>query len=77
MLNEYSRTNDKRYIEFLACAEDPSIIINYLKMLSYNYITITENTECIDTIISVIKKHITKNSILDYVLENHDKIIPK
>jgi len=69
----YINKSDEEALMYLVCSENPDIIINFLN------ISISKNTDfdyyAIYT--SIIKKHARNNVVMDYVLTNYKKIIPR
>jgi len=75
-MNLYMQKRDKNLLEYLACSEDSDIIINYLNIIASNNLTL-KNKDRISTFKSVVIKHARNNPVLDYMLQNLERIKPE
>ncbi|KYN14166.1 Glutamyl aminopeptidase, partial [Trachymyrmex cornetzi] len=66
---------EKHILEYLNCAEDPDIIINYLNIISLD--TSLFHNEHSLVFNDVLKKHARNDKIRDYVLKNFGIIKPR
>lgn len=73
VLKEYNRTKEEQYLEHLTCAENPRVIIEYIDKLSSYDIQIRENKRS-QIIESILRKHGSKNTVLEYVLRSYEQI---
>jgi len=66
---------DNKLLEFLACSKDHTIIINYIRRLMSGYFTQAQHR--IAVFHSIIAKHAENNFVLDYILQNFAKVVPR
>jgi len=75
---EIERNTKKQEVDILYClaySEDPDIIINYLNMLLSNDTLILDHKEYYSIFYSILDEHADNELVLDYVLENINRII--
>jgi len=72
----YVNKSDREAMMYLVCSENPDIIINFLNISIpdnslkkiYDYYMIYS---------SIIRKHAKNNVVIDYILTNYKKIVPR
>lgn len=77
VLNKSIQYRSMELLNYLSCSEDSQIIIHYLNL--------TLKSELFDNITlpigrigrSIVKKHVSKDAVLSFVLENYDKILER
>lgn len=67
--------SDIKFLEYLACSENPSIIINYLHLRYEQNITKPKYQKHVNSYLFTIAKHANNNDILEAIL-NLNKILP-
>ncbi|XP_011876025.1 PREDICTED: leucyl-cystinyl aminopeptidase-like isoform X2 [Vollenhovia emeryi] len=76
VMDLYLQKPDRKFLEYLACSEDPDVIINYLNIIaSKNLITIDIDRDLALT--CILNRHASNNLVLDYVLENFEQMESK
>lgn len=73
----YFAKSDKKFFDYLACAENPEIIKEYLDIWKSSRTSIMQSENINDVFISIISKHGSNDEILDYILTNFDTLLPK
>ncbi|XP_011630808.1 aminopeptidase N-like [Pogonomyrmex barbatus] len=76
LLNLYMQKRNKDLLEFLACSENSDIIIDYLNIISSENSTLQDKEHNLAFQFIVIK-HSCNNAVLDYILENFERVKPK
>jgi len=66
---------DNKLLEFLACSKNHTIIISYIDRLMSGYFTQAQH--CIAIFHSIIAKHAENNFVLDYILQNFVRVVPR
>ncbi|KAL6443900.1 hypothetical protein ACFW04_001724 [Cataglyphis niger] len=74
LLNIYINKSDKKVLKYLACTENPDIIINFFDMSTSNN-SIIQDEDYYRIYSEIIYKHAKNNKITDYVLANLNKIV--
>jgi len=59
---------DNKLLEFLACSKNHTIIISYIRRLMSGYFIQAQHR---------IAKHAENNFVLDYILQNFAKVVPR
>lgn len=76
LLGIYVNKSNKEALKYLACSENPDILINFINIsTSNNSIIQDEDHNIIHS--SIITKHADNNVIVDYVLANLEKIVSR
>lgn len=76
LLDIYVNKSNKKVLKYLACTENPDIIINFFDISTSNNSIIQD--EDYNTIYSnIIYKHANNSEITDYVLANLNKIVSR
>lgn len=76
LLDIYINKSDKKVLKYLACTQNPDIIINFFDISTSNNSIIQDKDK--NRIYSIIfYKHANNNEITDYVLENLNKIVSR
>jgi len=75
MLDISKREHNKQILEYLTCSENPNIILIYLNKIMDN-ITLELNDR-VNIFLRIIAKHAKNIKILEYILENFEKIKPR
>ncbi|KAL6443904.1 hypothetical protein ACFW04_001724 [Cataglyphis niger] len=76
LLNIYINKSDKKVLKYLACTENPDIIINFFDMSTSNN-SIIQDEDYYRIYSEIIYKHAKNNKITDYVLANLNKIVSR
>lgn len=76
LLNIYVNKSNKEALQYLACSENPNILINFMNISTSNNSIIQDEDNSI-VYSSIITKHADNSAITDYVLENLEKIARK
>lgn len=74
MLDISKREHNKKILEYLTCSENSTIIQTYLNSISDN-ITLEINVR-VNIFLRIIAKHARNIEVLEYILENFEKIKP-
>ncbi|KYN22305.1 Aminopeptidase N, partial [Trachymyrmex cornetzi] len=75
MLDISEREHDKQILEYLTCSENPNIIQIYLNKITEN-MSLKINDR-VNIFLRIIAKHAKNIEILEYILENFEKIKPR
>ncbi|XP_018308846.1 glutamyl aminopeptidase [Mycetomoellerius zeteki] len=65
---------DNKRLEYLACSEYNNIIIGYIDRLISGYFT---EIHCITIFHSIVARHAKNDLILNYILNNFEKVVPR
>lgn len=74
LLSIYINKSNKKALKYLACSENPEIIINFLNISIANNSIIQDKDIAYS---SIIRKHATNNVIINYILTNLKQIISR
>ncbi|XP_025073053.1 uncharacterized protein LOC112552292 [Pogonomyrmex barbatus] len=72
----YQQNHDKKFLQVLACSQNPDVIINYLNVIALNTSLLHDSTH-FDVFHTILVKQAHNNLVLDYVLENLETVKPK
>jgi len=75
MLDIYKKKYNKKILEYLTCSENSNIIQIYLNKIADN-VTLKINDN-VNIFLRIIAKHAKNIEILEYILENFEKIKPR
>lgn len=74
----YFKTSDKRFYEYLACAEDPKIIKNYLNIWEHSRSNTIAQSDNLDAMFnSIVTKQRHNDEIFDYILKSFRTFMSK
>ncbi|XP_018397965.1 PREDICTED: uncharacterized protein LOC108775982, partial [Cyphomyrmex costatus] len=73
---ELTEQENRLWLKGLSCAEDPDIIINYLKILASNISLFRDDVHS-DVFRNILKRHVCNNKIFKYILNNFEMIKPR
>lgn len=83
LMDMYFNRQNKNILEYLTCSENSDILINFMNTSASNNDTIQYNDFIIkdndyyEMIRNIIQKHSDNVAVLDYILENLEKITPR
>lgn len=78
VLNIYKEESDNKYLRFLACSENNAIIRKYIMLMALEVRSETiKHKDRMNSFHYIIAKHANNNIMLDYILANLKKIIPR
>jgi len=69
----YSRESDSSVLKFLACSNSSSIILQYMHLMA----NMTTAIDRINSFCSIVARHANNNLVLDFILDDLEKIKPK
>lgn len=73
LLSIYINKSNKEALQYLACSENPDILINFMNISTSNNSIIQDEDNSI-VYSSIITKHADNSAIIDHVLANLEKI---
>nr|XP_012230690.1 PREDICTED: uncharacterized protein LOC105677005 [Linepithema humile] len=76
LMDVYVNKSDEDILDYLACSENPDILIKFLN-ISASHDSIIKNKHYKDAYGSILQKHANNDLVLDYVLMNLNKTISK
>lgn len=74
MINIYMRTRKPEYLEYLNCAESPTLINDYISKLVSNYFYVKEHEYRLRILRNILQRHASKDLVLDLILTKYDWI---
>lgn len=73
LLEKYVATKDLDILKYLHCSEDGHIILRYVQLLmSKQEDWLLNDKDFIDIYRALVRKHVRKNVVLNYILEKYD-----
>lgn len=78
MFNIFMNESNSKILRFLACAEDPTIICNYIKTLAFsNFMGNVTDSDHINSFYFIVARHAKNDAVLEYILENFVYVKPR
>lgn len=75
IFQKYYSKLDNKFLEFLACAKNYTVIIHYIDLLkSGNFTTARER---ITVFHSIIARQVKNDVVFEYIINNFDQIVPR
>lgn len=69
--------NDMEYLEYLTCTENVELIIHYLDFILYGHPKETEKVQMAKIYLSIVKKHVRRDTVLTYLLDKYHEAVKK
>ncbi|XP_032687717.1 thyrotropin-releasing hormone-degrading ectoenzyme-like [Odontomachus brunneus] len=70
-----NHTNTEKYIEYLSCPENSTVILHYLDMLTWTFRFSKIQQFTGQMYRNIVKNHIKRNDVLQFVINNYGSII--